>query len=715
MARLRSASETSNGKVWTGGGNQCVPPQFRVWTTPMGLTPLSAMIAGMMLALVTAAPASTTELAYRLTEGNNLNAFVRDGAVAAHLLLRSGTEPRILVAFPAGNSGVGLWFEPVSKPASWRIDGDPAPLAKGALHGIVLRASIATARLVPRQAVLSNVRYLRDYQAVGRFPAEVATAPEITGDTIRYARARLDGRPGYALSLRVIAGRIDDGVIVADATGRIGLEITALTGDTPLTPMPIAQLLNDSAAADPAARQALAFLSYREKLLAGSWRFNTYFGRDTLMSVRLLMPVLQPEAIETALNSVLVRLSPGGEVAHEEGIGEFAIVQNRAENRPGDAAELDHGMVDDDYMLAPVAADYLLGAGRARAAAYLAQPLNILDDPTALVTAGALLVRNLRYVIAQAEPFAAAPSRQTLVAIKPGRMTGQWRDSNEGLGGGVFAYDVNAALVPAALAAAGRLLDAGVLDAFLTPADRAALAQAPAMARVWTTAAAPLFRVEMPAAVAIPRLRAYAASLGLPVAPALRALGQEPLVFHALSLDPAGKPIPILNSDEGFVLLFGAPSAADLDTFMRSIMRPFPAGLMTDIGLLVANAAVADPAAQAKFTPGAYHGAVVWSWQQALLAAGIERQLARNDLPPAVRSRLMAAQAALWRAIAAARAVQSSELWSWTWRDGRYQIVPFGSGATDVDESNAAQLWSTVYLAVRPPNDFKMPRKNRLP
>ena len=70
-----------------------------------------------------------------------------------------------------------------------------------------------------------------------------------------------------------------------------------------------------------AARNTLRFLSYREKFLAGSWRFNTYFGRDTLMSLRLLMPALQPPAIEAGLNSVLARLADDGEVAHEEGIG----------------------------------------------------------------------------------------------------------------------------------------------------------------------------------------------------------------------------------------------------------------------------------------------------------------------------------------------------------------------------------------------------------
>ena len=124
---------------------------------------------------------------------------------------------------------------------------------------------------------------------------------------------------------------------------------------------------------------------------------------------------------------------------------------------------------------------------------------------------------------------------------------------------------------------------------------------------------------------------------------------------------------------------------------------------MTDIGLLVANPALAKPVVQDRFTPAAYHGAVVWSWQQALFAAGLERQLARHDLPAATRAILIDAQTKLWRAIEATRATQSSELWSWAYDKGRYRVVPFGAGKQDVDESNAAQLWSTVYLAVQPP------------
>lgn len=653
---------------------------------------------------MTGAPASAKpDVSYQVQEGENLNALMREGAAAAHLLLRSGNDPRILVAFPAGNSGVGLWFERTAKPVSWRIERAPSAVRTNGLNGIVTIASLDAPSLAIKQAVLSNVRYLRDYQAVGRFPDEVRTTPQINGSTISYKRDRLDGAPGYALVLRVLDGRVEDGKIIAGPGGRIRMEITALTGDQPLTPLPISEVLNARAAPDPAARNALAFMSYREKFLAGSWRFNTYFGRDTLMSVRLLMPALKPAAIEAGLNSVLARLSPTGEVAHEEGISEFAFLQNKAAGRAGDAAELDYKMVDDDYMLAPVIAEYLKGAKTAQAKAYLAQQLKSEATPGTTVSVGASLVRNLRFVLKEAAPFAAAPSAKTLVAIKDGFMAGQWRDSDEGLGRGRFAYDVNAALVPAALDAADQLLRAGLLDPYLTAEDRMAFAKAGMMAKVWHDSAASLFHIQFTPDEARQRIATYAASVGVPSEPAINALGNSPAVYHAIALDAAGKPVPIVHSDEGFVLLFGQPTPADLDTYVGALMRPFPAGLMTDIGLLTANPVFVDTEAQSRFKSSAYHGAVVWSWQQALFAAGLERQLARRDLPKEVRARLVAAQSSLWQAIRASRALQSSELWSWKYESGRYQIVPFGAGRNDVDESNAAQLWSTVYLAVQPP------------
>lgn len=654
--------------------------------------------------------AKAPELAYSLTEGQNLNAFVRDGKVAAHLLLRNGSDPRILVAFPAGNSGVGLWFASIGRPATWRLDQAPRPVTfadgKGrALNGIEAVATIDAARLAPKQAVLSNVRFLRDYQSVSRFPAEVEAPARIEGNRILYARDRIDGAPGYSLEIQVLGGRIDNGAIVAGADGRIRLRIVAATGETPLHGLSKAELLNAHAAADPAARNALAFLSYREKFLAGSWRFDTYFGRDTLMSVRLLMPALKNAAVEAGIGSVLARLDDKGDVAHEEGLAEFALVDHKQHGQAGgDTPTLDYAMIDDDYMLAPVAAEYLLNpANRTAAHAFLARDVPSVAHPGTAQPAGALLVRNLRFVLDAAAPFASDPAWRNLVAVKAGRLTGEWRDSEEGLGRGRYPYDVNAVLVPAALEAADKLTRAGLLDRYLTPADRAALARAHAMAATWRSEAPGLFAVETPAADAAAQVRDYAARVGVPAGPALAALKGQALRYHAIALDDHGKPVPILNSDEGFELLFGHPSPADLQAYVGALARPFPAGLMTDIGLLVANPALASTEVQDRFTPAAYHGAVVWSWQQALFAAGLERQLARTDLPPATRAVLKDAQTRLWRAIQATRATQSSELWSWAFENGRYKVVPFGAGKADVDESNAAQLWSTVYLAVQPP------------
>ena len=79
-----------------------------------------AFAAGLAAAVQAAPP-----LAFRIDEGSNINSFLRDGRVAAHLLLRSGHEPRILVAFPAGNSGVGLWFETAAEPVTWTIVAPP--------------------------------------------------------------------------------------------------------------------------------------------------------------------------------------------------------------------------------------------------------------------------------------------------------------------------------------------------------------------------------------------------------------------------------------------------------------------------------------------------------------------------------------------------------------------------------------------------------------
>ncbi len=54
---------------------------------------------------------------------------------------------------------------------------------------------------------------------------------------------------------------------------------------------------------------SLSFLSYKDKLLAGTWRFLTYFGRDTMISMLLMQPVLSDDAIEAVIGAVLERIN----------------------------------------------------------------------------------------------------------------------------------------------------------------------------------------------------------------------------------------------------------------------------------------------------------------------------------------------------------------------------------------------------------------------
>ena len=239
-----------------------------------------------------------------------------------------------------------------------------------------------------------------------------------------------------------------------------------------------------------------------------------------------------------------------------------------------------------------------------------------------------------------------------------------------------------------------------MLQPYLTPEQRRAIANAGDVADVWSREAPALFRVRISDADARRQITAYAEQLGVSPASALDALPSGDLVVNAIALDAQYQPIPVLHSDGGFVLLLQNPPRALVGQLVDSMLRPFPAGLMTDAGLLVANPVFADVTRQRQLGRTAYHGTVMWSWQQALLVAGLERQIARRDLPAATIKRLLAAHQQLWSVIENTRELRASELWSWRYVEGRYEPVPFGQSSGDADESNAAQLWSTVYLAI---------------
>src|SRR5262245_49309045 len=85
-------------------------------------------------------------LRFSAQEGAALNEFYRQGPVAAHLVATSGRKSRIVVAFPAGNSGTAVWFEPTGNPLTWqsdvKVESASRSLPDGAmLHGITAELS----------------------------------------------------------------------------------------------------------------------------------------------------------------------------------------------------------------------------------------------------------------------------------------------------------------------------------------------------------------------------------------------------------------------------------------------------------------------------------------------------------------------------------------------------------------------------------------------
>ncbi len=209
-----------------------------------------------------------------------------------------------------------------------------------------------------------------------------------------------------------------------------------------------------------------------------------------------------------------------------------------------------------------------------------------------------------------------------------------------------------------------------------------------------------MFQFSISKDLARARVETYGQYVDVPYDKALVSI-QDKINYFALSLHEDGSPIPILHSDVGFNLLYSKPTQEQLDIIISSIFRPFPAGLMTPIGILVANPVFDDTTfLWEDFSRNAYHGSVVWSWQQVLLAAGLDQQIRRKDLENTMIDRLTTCKKEIMKTIVKTRSTWSSELWSWEFTNNEYVLAPYGQLSGHITESNAAQLWSTVYLAL---------------
>jgi len=332
------------------------------------------------------------------------------------------------------------------------------------------------------------------------------------------------------------------------------------------------------------------------------------------------------------------------------------------------------------------------------------------------LTYGQLAKISANKIVTLATPFT-TPGNQTianLMHLKGGQIVGEWRDSTYGIGGGRITYDVNTALVPAALRSIASLSSSGILGFNATLISE--------YAQIWEDSTLSFFEVTLPLDTAKSLLDSYALSSETSGLASQSNTLDSNVTFHALSLDGNNNlsQVAVMNSDDCFRLfLLNTTNQSQLTSFLNStannIRRTFPAGLMTDVGMLVANPAYGDnPIYAANWTTSAYHGTVVWSWPLAMMARGLELQLSRcsSALPPnfckdgSVQGNVKTAYNALWDSIETNQAHLSTEVWSWTYDDASGKFVyidlgalppPPGTGAT---ESDIVQLWSLTFLAV---------------
>src|SRR5262245_43463486 len=133
-------------------------------------------------------------LTFEVREGPTHNHFFRRGPVAAHLLSTSGEAPRIIVAFPAGNAGVGLWFEALAESAYLGVEGALSAVERGdGMRGIAATFVATAPALRARGAVLGSVRALRAFARDGATPP--GTAPAVApGSPLVLRRTTVDGR-----------------------------------------------------------------------------------------------------------------------------------------------------------------------------------------------------------------------------------------------------------------------------------------------------------------------------------------------------------------------------------------------------------------------------------------------------------------------------------------------------------------------------------------
>lgn len=425
----------------------------------------------------------------RLEDGPYDNHFYSDCHTAAHVIVtspQSGSDlnvvkPRLLVAWPAGNSGVMARFAPENGPeGSLSILLDQSGSGE-AIQGIsdssrvgvsgTLTFNTAARLTVP---ILGSIRSIRDFVEGGNINQAFQNSFGFglgSDGSASINRTWFDAVTTTTLAFTPL-NRAKAIVLNREAAwtltfGAGSYRFEASFNYPQLEQLSPSKVLNQTSTGlvsqDPDKTTSLAFLSYSNKLLAGTWRFLTYFGRDSMISLLLMQSVLSQQAIEAVIGAVLERVQRStGTVCHEEVIGDYATWINRQNGVNSIAPSCDYKMIDTDFFLPISMKSYFVDtdAGKKRSDAFFKQTATFLDENKGL-TYSELAQLTAEKIMRIASPFAESQVKSNLIHLKDGESVGEWRDSNDGLGGGRIPYDVNTALVPAGLRAIASLSKAG--------------------------------------------------------------------------------------------------------------------------------------------------------------------------------------------------------------------------------------------------------------
>ena len=671
----------------------------------------------------------TNELNFQVDVGTDKNYFVQSENGAFHVLLGNSPCSRCIVASPAGNAGCLITFDSkspivLSKPIE--ITGKEE-----------VKISLKTDRLeIINLASMGSIRVLRSYTEGNGIEETFSHMKDILSkldaSTEEFANLEnwlspkwkfnnnskavqikiksLNGKDTYELNLECDEGKFQ---IIDKLSPSIGvnsrlqipkgnISITYKSSFKPLTPFPVDELLNAKAlkmlGSLPEKEKinaiqnlnALRFLAYKEKFLAGSWRFLTYFGRDTLLSLRMLAPIVTPEAIEAEFRGISEHLNDAGEIAHEEDLGDQAAIDQLNEwfkNNSVKSPQIEDKMISDfisvdtNYLALPLLLDYYYIGGK-----------KLFSSNNSLYVS---ILKNINFVLSEA-------SALKPVELRNGTDVGDWRDSQAGLAFGRYAFSVNGAMIPAALNSIDKLisLNAWEENSLKTTAKNYNLKNLKVI-------------LEKPEKLNDFKNHWFQMWKKFFVAESdILCKTTYDNGFIALSLDNDLKSIPIIHSDTLFMLL-DLPIDTE-NNWLEPASAPFkkelPEGLMSDAGILVASPVCAPEKYKEMFDSNRYHGQVVWAWQNLMLKIALQKQLGTWAVPSPTNSVLSQKnkdelEKLLQRtneAINNSKEWSTSELWSWKQgKNGKIIPVAYGQESGNETESNAVQLWSAAALGLQ--------------